>query len=491
MRHFSLLIPDTMKKLLVLSVSLFPAFLNFATAQKITEGHWGQQGYDIAYSAAATDDGGYIITGLTQSGTDTVGDIIVIKTNADGDTMWTFRYGGPKLEGGNNVIQTTDGGYMVSGHTEDFGADDCDAFMMKLDKGGRYEWLKVYGGEFDDVCAATLEMPDGYIFTGVTASYGNGGIDGNRHVYFVRTNGNGDTTWTRYYAGRGIDYSYSIAAMPKGGFLAAGYSTSFGSQEQGWLLRLKDNGDTLWTRRYPNGGNTRLYKVLPATDNGYIVAGYTSTCVSCNLQGLIIKLDADGKEVWQKTVSNDNDMIIFHDVAQLSNGDLMFAGTSANRYPSGSEKEGAYIYTTDLNGIKITDTLYGGKGAVANAIALQGNNSYLVAGGTYAYGDNLGDIYYMEMNNTISGVASVKEPWPHLYPNPMKARPAVLVLPAAEANQQVCVDIINMDGKLISSQENILSKNIIINPALLPAGNYLYRVSCKDGKVFKGKFVVE
>ena len=97
---------------------------NTVFAQSLHEGHYGKKGYDVAYSAAATIDGGYIITGLTQSMVDSNGDIVVIKLDAECDTQWIMEYGGPLLEGGNFVMQTADSGYMVGGHTEDFGSFD-------------------------------------------------------------------------------------------------------------------------------------------------------------------------------------------------------------------------------------------------------------------------------------------------------------------------------------------------------------------------------
>jgi hypothetical protein len=141
--------------------AFFLLISNHLFAQTETEHYWGKPGYDIAYSAAATNDGGYILTGLTQSNGDSNGDIVVIKVNANGDTLWTMVYGGPKIEGGNYVMQTFDGGYMVSGHTEDFGADDCDAFLMKLDRLGHHEWFHVYGGAQDDISEGVVELEDG------------------------------------------------------------------------------------------------------------------------------------------------------------------------------------------------------------------------------------------------------------------------------------------------------------------------------------------
>src|SRR6476646_6944933 len=98
-----------MKRLLLLIIISVTAIQSFAQAEIAKT--WGQKGYDGAFSAAATTDGGYIISGLTQSGDEKTGDIIIIKITAHGDTMWTLKVGGPELEGGNYVMQTSDGGY--------------------------------------------------------------------------------------------------------------------------------------------------------------------------------------------------------------------------------------------------------------------------------------------------------------------------------------------------------------------------------------------
>ncbi len=478
-----------MKYFLLLSAMALPVLSSTIYAQQKIEKFWGNKGYDVCYSAAATTDGGYILTGLTQSGTDPNGDIIVIKTNASGNMLWTMVEGGPKLEGGNNVIQTADGGYMVSGHTQDYGASDCDAFLMKVDKAGNKLWLKIYGGQFDDICEGTIEMPDGsFVFAGITASYGNGGIDGNRHVYFVKTNSMGEKIWEKYYAGSGAEYAYSIAAMPRGGFLAVGWTTSFGKGEHdAWLLRLTDNGDTVWTRRYVREGDSRYFKILPTSDNGYMLAGYTTQTMTSKPQGLIVKLDADGKQLWEKTYGMNTDSMLLHDVAELPDGNFIFSGTTFQNDPGGT----VYILTTDAMGNRLYDEVCGGSYSTANCIAIQGNNGYLVAGSSINNGDLYSDLYYRIVNNTVTGIPTQTISWPHMYPNPMTAQTSVILLPEEEAYQTVHIDITTTTGKLISHQENILAKDIVVDRKLYPAGNFLYRITCKDGKVFKGKFVVE
>jgi hypothetical protein len=476
-----------MKKSTLILALLFSASGLFA--QKQVEGHWGAKYLDVAYAAAATNDGGYIITGLTISAVpDNNGDIIVIKIAASGDTMWSFVLGGPYIEGGNSVIQTADGGYMVGGHTEDFGAKDCDAFLMKLDKNGTRQWLKVYGGDQDDICEGVLEQADGsFVFAGISASYGNNGdTSGRRHVYFVKTNSTGQTIWEKYYAGGTAEYAYSLAAGHHGGFLATGWSNSFGNGEMdGWLLRLNDDGDTLWTRLYPADGDSKLWKIIPTQDNGYMVAGYTTKTRTCKPQGLMIKLDADGRELWKKTYGDTTENIMFRDVAQLPDGNFMFTGYSHAADTTGN----IYILTTDHEGNKISDNLCGGTGSSANCIAVQGNNSYLVAGQTAKYGDSYGDLYWMEMNNTIAQVPSVKVAAPHFYPNPVTDN-SIIILPAAEAYQYCRLDITDLTGKVVIRQEKVPAKDLVISHNLLRSGIYMFRVTCFDGKIFDGKFVV-
>jgi len=343
-------------------VQFFVFILCSATglAQVKTEGFLGKAGYDILYSAAATNDGGYILTGLTQSMGDTMGDIAVVKVGAHGDTLWTLLHGGPLLEGGNFVMQTADGGYMVSGHTEDFGAQDCDAFLMKLDNNGKYQWLKVYGGAEDDISEGVIELPNGdFVIAGITASFCNPSPSELRHVYFVKTNSKGDAIWSKCYGGSGEEYAFSVAACSAGGMIAVGYTSSFGNGERdGWILRLNDNGDTLWTRRWQAEGETKYHKIIPTADNGFIVTGYTTPTKTCKPLGLAIKLDRDGHETWRRTYGATSTGLRLFDVAQLPTGNLVFSGVCFREDANGN----AYVLTTDADGNGMAEQLFGGSG---------------------------------------------------------------------------------------------------------------------------------
>jgi len=472
---------------------LLGSYIIFCTsgfAQKKVEGYWGNPHLDVAYAAAATNDGGYVMTGLTKSGIDnTYGDIIVIKTDCRGNLVWARTYGGEKLEGGNGIIQVADGGYLISGHTEDFGARDCDAFLMKLDKNGNKEWLKVYGDEDDDIGEGALQMPDGgYVFAGITASYGNApGDHESRHTYFVRTNGTGDMMRWKYYACNAQEYAYSIATVKSGGFLAAGWSMTANSAiHDGWLLRLKDNGDTAWTRYYRKNGDTRFYKIIPTNDGGYMMAGQTAVSSSTRPQGFAVKLDAEGNELWEKIMGSANEGILFHDVAQLPDGRFLFSGTNYSADTTGN----VYIVTTDANGNVLNTEISGGSSSYATSIAAQGNNGYIIAGATAKYGDAEGDLYYAGIDNTSSGVQGTTVQMPRVFPNPAKDK-VLIVLPDAEAYQYAAIVITSMDGRIMERRDNVLSKDLTISCDKMPRGVYVLNVTCSDGNVYKSKFVVE
>ena len=225
---------------------------------------------------------------------------------------------------------------------------------------------------------------------------------------------------------------------------------------------------------------------MPTYDNGYIITGFTTLSKTCKPIGLAIKLDADGNELWEKTYGDTSKGIVLQDVAQQPNGNFMFTGTSYANDVLGN----LYVLTTDADGVKMTDALYGGSNSYANCIALQGNNSYLVAGTTLQYGDHFGDLYYMEMDNTDAGVPTVNASLPRIYPNPVKDK-SCIILPAYQAYQPVQLDIMNINGELISRQSNIMAQDIIIDRGVLPVGQYLFRVTSKEGKVYKGRFTVE
>jgi hypothetical protein len=153
---------------------------------------YGNKGADWAYAAEQTPDGGFIIGGTYSTDSTSLDlDAYIIKTDANGDTLWTKTFGGPGNEYGQSLTQTADGGYVLGGYTNSFGNGNYDAFLLKVNANGDTVFTRSFGGYNDDEANAVFQTSDGgYALSGQTNSFGKGGYD----FYFVKTDANGNSS---------------------------------------------------------------------------------------------------------------------------------------------------------------------------------------------------------------------------------------------------------------------------------------------------------
>ena len=167
---------------------------------------FGGTGYEYAYSVQQTTDGGYIIIGGTESFGAGERDVYLIKTDENGDSLWTKTIGGAFSDEGKSVQQTTDGGYIISGDTQSSGNGGEDVYLIKTDVNGIEQWSKTFGGADQDGSFSVQQTIDGgYIIAGYTSSFGNGAFD----IYLIKTDQNGIEQWSQNFGGGGEDWSWS------------------------------------------------------------------------------------------------------------------------------------------------------------------------------------------------------------------------------------------------------------------------------------------
>ena len=180
--------------------------------------------FDYGHAVIQTIDDGYALAGNWGGAAEDGASLI--KTDVDGNFEWREHYYGESKAEAYSVQQTLDGGYILAGNTRADGAGDFDAYLCKTDSYGLMEWNKTYGGMDDDVAYSVQQTSDGgYILAGYTESYGAGGTD----AYLIKTDENGVMEWQKTYGGADPDGARSVQQTCDGGYILAGYTESYGA----------------------------------------------------------------------------------------------------------------------------------------------------------------------------------------------------------------------------------------------------------------------
>ena len=229
---------NKVKRIILVSMFflLFPSFMCL-NAQWATT--YGGSGTDEANFIQQTSDGGYIVAGMTDSFGAGEYDIWVLKLSPDGEIEWQKTYGGSGTDEANFIQQTSDGGYIVAGMTDSFGAGEYDIWVLKLSSTGDIEWQKTYGGSRWDETPSIQQTSDGGYIVAGSANFGGG----SRDFWILKLSPDGEIEWQKTYGGSDHDFAHSIQQTSDGGYIVAGYTFSWGAgSEDFWVLKLSSDG---------------------------------------------------------------------------------------------------------------------------------------------------------------------------------------------------------------------------------------------------------
>ena len=245
---------------------------------------------DAGYSILQTADSGYVILGSTGD------NVLLIKTDYKGIEQWNHNYGGSGIDYARHILQTSDGGYIISGTTESYGHGGSDIWLIKTDPTGFMEWDAYFGGVNTDQGRSIQQMTDGgYIIIGNSDFSG----DGNQDIWLIRINSQGDSLWTKTFGGSGLELGADVQILEDGGFILLGSTESFGNGGSDiWLIKTDSEGEITWTKTFGDNSSDYGKSILKTPDDGYIIRGVTESFGYGNTTLVLIKIDSTGNKIW-------------------------------------------------------------------------------------------------------------------------------------------------------------------------------------------------
>jgi len=477
----------TMKTTLVSVILIIGlSFSSHLKAQITFQKTYGGSEEDAGYYCQQTRDGGYILTGSTDSFGVGSRDVYLIKTDSLGDTLWT-RIFGEQCSDGYYVRQTTDGGYVIAGAADAFGLHGI--FIIRTDSIGHIKWTKKVGGPGNIYPGSVQQTNEGgFIFAATQNAYPD-------HISLTTTSALGDSLWTKTYDGNLCDVDVSVQQTNDGGFIIAGNAIKYIAGDihrDFYLIKTDIDGNSVWTKTIGRPFDNICHSVQQTSDSGYIIVGGSATSYLGYSDVYLVKTNPMGDTLWTKIYSGSVDDVGYY-VQQTHDGGYIITGTSCC-YGGGGERAINLIRTN-------------------NAGDLIWTNIYTVRSGSYCYG------YYVQQTSdrgfVITGGSLLSDTDVCLIKtdstgyaltvgvNEMKAQPAEITISPNPFNVHATFVLKNFKtGKLNLTIYNTLGESIRkiadcsdgrirIERNNLANGLYFFTLTNDTSIIGNGKFVIE
>ena len=246
---------------------------------------------DVGYSVRQTSDGGYIVTGRTKWSPGTTDDLLLVKFDSSGNVTWVKRAGINSWSDGSSIQQTSDGGYIVAGYTQAYGAGSADILIVKFDSGGNITWTKTIGKTLYDLAGSIQQTSDGgYIVSGTVRD-----STSNNNLFLGKLDSGGNLSWSKTVGGSGSDRGRSVVQTTDGGYIVSGSTNSFGAGATDlFLVKFDAIGNVTWAKTAGTSDYDEGFSVQQTTDGGYVSVGYTYNVSSSTSKLLMVKTDSSG-----------------------------------------------------------------------------------------------------------------------------------------------------------------------------------------------------
>lgn len=467
---------------------------------------------DFGMSLQKTIDNGIVFVGSTTSSSTGGFDILLVKTDSAGNTIWEKTFGGPGNDYASSLKVTPDGGFIIVGTTNSFGPRGMNVYIVRVDPAGNLLWSSVYGGSAEDRGNSVCLTSNGYAVIGTTKSFGAGGTD----AYVINIDNQGNELFSSTYGAEDSETGKVIAQTNDGGFILGGvtYSSGAGSSDV-YLTKIDISGTIEWTKTYGGINTEEIGSLVISNDNSYVLTGTSNSFGAGNSDVYIMKTDSAGNKIWANTYGGNGKDEALAIIQTLDGGYASFGYTESftpekERYLIKTNSSGTtycstnsflpvitnpgFLRNTALSGAtQVSNTVTGSLISVADSVEVIDAN--VMCSGLVSHFQVQGNL----INNNITGRDSEVE---HVSGDYKKNETieeektvAVIVFPnpgTGEFHVQGMQDgdmiqVLNINGNIVYTSDK---GSQIIDLSSYSKGFYYYKVIHTNRKTEEGKIIL-
>ena len=322
------------------------------------EKNFGESGYYRGQSVIETTDRGLVVTGSYGPSSGGRSQCYLLKTDSAGNILWEKNFGDSTYTNGYSVIETADGGLVVTGDTWSL-SNLSQVYLLKVDSTGNRLWEKNFSGSSEDVGQSgysVVETTDGgLVVTGCTEFIDNDLDNDHIELYLLKIDSTGNRLWEKNFSGSSedvgqkFDSGYSVVVTSDGGLVVTGCTSSFGNCSQVYLMKTDSNGNLLWEQSFGSTSCGHGNSIIETVDSGLVVTGYKESFGN-NYQVYLLKTDPDGNLLWENNFGGSSHDIGYS-IVETKNGYLGVVGNTTS-FGNGSQ---VYMIWTDSEGNGISE----------------------------------------------------------------------------------------------------------------------------------------
>jgi hypothetical protein len=364
---------------------------------------------DNATDVLLLDDGGTLLAGLANSPAPshriTRGNARLIRTDAAGEIVWQKDYGGEVDALFESVVQAGEDEYVaVGGIAASYQRDEADIYLVKIDGAGNELWSRTFGGYGMENAKRVIQSADGgFVITGSTAdSYVTGNLyQGN--LILIKTDAEGNELWTHTYGEQILYLAWAVNQAPDGGYVITGWEARTIPDRDVLVVKTDPDGNLEWSRSWdldPGDRDGGFDSIV--TSDGYIVVSCNRSLDSGTIGAVVIKLDLQGNELWQKSYGAGAAGNEFWDIMEDADGGYVLSGIVIHSLErsTGQFVTDGWILKTDTDGELLWEYVFAREGYEQlwlSAATLLPDGSYVFVGMAKRTGEEYTDILWLKV----------------------------------------------------------------------------------------------